>query len=214
MPGTYQKYEKGIIMRVVLASGSPRRKELLHRVFDEFEIITSKIDEREIENKIEDKMKGQSCIEIANAMVSELSKQKALDVFNNLDNQDDVMVIGADTTVVLSDEILGKPIDRDDAVRMLRKESLEDQKVITGVSLVCNDKTKTFTETAIVKFYKLDAAQEQRIQEYCDTKDPYDKAGAYGIQALGDKLVESYEGEFENIIGLPVSRLKNELKSF
>jgi len=201
-------------MRVVLASGSPRRKELLKELFDSFDIITSSVDERTIETRIENESKDLDCLEIAEKMVKELSKAKAISVFDSLANNNDTLVIGADTTVALSDEILGKPIDREDAVRMLRKESIEDQKVITGVTLIYNNQIKTFAETSVVIFNKLDDEQEKRIQEYCNTDDPYDKAGAYGIQALGDKLVSSFIGEFNNIVGLPTERLKLELESF
>lgn len=201
-------------MRVVLASGSPRRKELLHEVFEEFEIITSDVDERSIETRIEEELRGSDAVKLAENIVLQLSKAKALAVFEEIGCPKDTLVIGADTAVAVSDEIMGKPIDRGDAVRMLRKLSLEKQYVLTGVSFILNDQLKSFVEVSVVSFNNLDDEQERKIQKYCDTDEPYDKAGAYGIQALGDELVSGYEGDFQNIMGLPVSRIKKELDSF
>ncbi len=198
-------------MRVILASGSPRRKELLKRIFDDFEIITADVDERSIELAIEDELKGQMMQDVAAQMVSALSKAKALAVYEFLGCPKDSLVIGADTAVAVSDEIMGKPKDRDDAVRMLRKLSKEKQYVLTGVSYIKDGKVNSFVETSIVTFNPLDDIQEAKIQKYCDTPEPYDKAGAYGIQLIGDEMVKSVEGDFDNIIGLPVTRLKKEL---
>ncbi|MBO4818920.1 MAG: septum formation protein Maf [Firmicutes bacterium] len=198
-------------MRVILASGSPRRKELLKRIYDEFEVITAPVDERVIEERIEEELKGLPMYEVAGIMVSQLSKAKALAVFEELGCPDGCLVIGADTAVAVSDEIMGKPKDRDDAVRMLRKLSMEKQYVLTGVTVIEGGKLNTFVETSLVYFNPLDEEQERKIQEYCDTPEPYDKAGAYGIQLIGDEIVDHIEGDFDNIMGLPVERLKKEL---
>jgi septum formation protein len=167
--------------------------------------------------------------------VRALSRAKAFDVFDRMERPKDALIIGADTVVCLQNEILGKPKDRDDAVRMLRAQSVEPQRVITGVTLIyncgkkaslscekaccagcCNaaaggTQVRTFTEESLVYFNPLDEAQEARIQAYCDTNEPYDKAGGYGIQLGGIALVDRYEGDVENIIGFPVNRIKQEI---
>ncbi|MBR0417436.1 MAG: septum formation protein Maf [Firmicutes bacterium] len=198
-------------MRVILASGSPRRKELLKRIYDEFEPITAPVDERAIEEGIEEELKGKPMYEVAEAMVLQLSKAKASAVYEMLGCPEDSIVIGADTAVAVSDEIMGKPKDRDDAVRMLRKLSKEKQYVLTGVSIIEKGVLRSFAETSAVYFNPLDEEQERKIQAYCDTEEPYDKAGAYGIQLIGDEMVSRIEGDFDNIMGLPVERLRKEL---
>lgn len=202
-------------MRVVLASASPRRKELLRKIVEEFEVISADVDERIIEKRIEEELEGFDMVCVASEMVKQLSKSKALCVYEKLTKQnDDFVVIGADTAVAVSDEIMGKPKDRDDAVRMLRKLSKEKQYVLTGVTIIKGGEINTFVETSVVVFNKLDDEQEAKIQEYCDTDEPYDKAGAYGIQVIGDKMVDHIEGDFENIMGFPVRRVKAELGAF
>ena len=198
-------------MRVVLASGSPRRKELLRKIFDEFEVITSPVDERVIEEEIEKDLNGLPMPEVASAMVKKLSLAKARAVYEELGRPGGCLVIGADTAVAVSDEIMGKPKDRDDAVRMLRKPSLEKQYALTGVTFIMDGKEKSFVETSLVYFNTLDDEQERKIQSYCDTPEPYDKAGAYGIQLIGDEIVDHIEGDFENIMGFPVERIRKEL---
>jgi len=201
-------------VRIILASGSPRRKELIKKVCDKVEIITADIDERSIETPLLNRFKGASMQDAAAWISMELAFAKAKAVFDMMGCPDDTVVIGADTSVALPDEILGKPKDRDDAVRMLRKESLSPQYVLTGVALIGLGKERKFVVTSKVFFNKLDEAQEKRIQDYCDTNDPYDKAGAYGIQAYADTLVDYFEGDFDNIIGLPAAKLKEELEVF
>ena len=196
---------------MILASGSPRRKELLKGIYDAFEIITAPVDERTIEERIEEELKDLPMYEVAETMVSQLSKAKALAVFEYLGCPKDCLIIGADTAVAVSDEIMGKPKDRDDAVRMLRKLSLEKQYVLTGVTIIKQGHIRSFVETSVVYFNPLDEEQEEKIQRYCDTPEPYDKAGAYGIQLIGDEIVDHIEGDFDNIMGLPVERLKMEL---
>ncbi len=198
-------------MRVILASGSPRRKELLKRIYDAFEVITAPIDERDIEERIEEELEGMPMYDVAAEMVKQLSRAKALAVYEELGCPKDCLLIGADTAVAVSDEIMGKPKDRDDAVRMLRKLSKEKQYVLTGVTIIKDWAVKSFVETSLVYFNPLDEEQEKKIQAYCDTPEPYDKAGAYGIQLIGDEIVDHIEGDFDNIIGLPVERLKKVL---
>ncbi len=201
-------------MRVILASGSPRRRELLKKIYDDFEVMTAPVDERVIEQRIEEELKGLPMYEVASSMVIQLSKAKALAVFEELGCPGGCLVIGADTAVAVSDEIMGKPRDRDDAVRMLRKLSREKQYVLTGVTFIKDREVRSFAETSLVYFNPLDDEQEKKIQDYCDTEEPYDKAGAYGIQLIGDQIVDHYEGSFDNIMGFPVERIRKELGSW
>ena len=218
-------------MRTILASGSPRRRELLGKITEDFEVVTADVDEVSIEKKLERAGGYRSEAELAVRTVRELSRAKALAVFVKTNSPLDTLVIGADTVVALKNEILGKPVDREDAVRMLRAQSMEPQRVITGVTLIlrstdntlacCSEKElsgieistkiRTFTEETLVYFKPLDEAQEKRIQQYCDTDEPYDKAGAYGIQLNGGLLVDHYEGDYDNIVGFPTDRVRDEI---
>ena len=123
-------------MRTILASTSPRRRELIKKITDEFECAASSVDEQSVEESVAEKGGYESEAELAELTVRALSRAKALDVFEKQGKPLDSLVIGADTVVCLSSEILGKPKDRDDAVRMLRAQSLEPQRVITGVTLI------------------------------------------------------------------------------
>ena len=213
-------FEKRVIyaimlyMNIVLASTSPRRRELIKRITDQFTAVAADVDEKAIEDRIEAERGKLTEAQLAEKTVRALSRAKALAVFDALGQPEDTVVIGADTVVALENEILGKPKDRADAVRMLRAQSLEPQQVMTGVTLVYNGLVNTFVEKTLVYFHPLDEAQEARIQAYCDTEEPYDKAGAYGIQQNGDVLVERYEGDYDNIVGFPVARIKSELDGF
>ena len=199
-------------MKIVLASGSPRRRILLKKIYTDFQIVTSDVDEKTIEDEIKKRLIGIPEPEVAAEMSMELAMAKAKAVFVQLGCPEETLVIGSDTSVALPDEILGKPKDRDDAVRMLRKESLDPQYVITGVALISSEKEVKFFESSKVVFHYLDTEQEERIQRYCDTDEPYDKAGAYGLQDHADSLVDYFEGDFDNIVGLPVDRLKKEIE--
>lgn len=203
-------------MNIVLASTSPRRRELIKRITEHFTAVAADVDEKSIEECIEKERGSLTEAQLAEKTVRALSKAKALAVFSQLGQPGDTVVIGADTVVALENEILGKPADRNDAVRMLRAQSMEPQQVFTGVTLILKGSetlVRTFTEKTLVHFKKLDEAQEARIQAYCDTEEPYDKAGAYGIQGGANVLVEGYEGDFNNIIGFPVDRVKKEIAS-
>jgi len=204
-------------MRIVLASTSPRRRELIKKITEDYTAVSADVDEKSIEEKIAREGGYSSEAQLAELTVSALSKAKALAAFNDLGRPEDTLVIGADTVVALEHEILGKPKDRDDAVRMLRAQSREPQQVMTGVTLIIKEqgggeKIRTFTEKSLVYFHPLDEAQEARIQAYCSTDEPYDKAGAYGIQLNGGVFVESCSGDYDNIVGFPVERIKSEIQ--
>ena len=211
--------------KVYLASGSPRRKELMHKITNDFEIIIPEVDERAIEERFE----KQFCVnepnhapmqDIARVICMELASAKANEVKRILEERGEknYLIIGCDTSVAIPDEILGKPKDRADAVRMLRAESENIQYVISGVSIIrdCDDpdncETK-FTATTEVHFNPLTEEQEAKIQAYCDTKEPYDKAGAYGIQLYGDGFVNKIIGSYDNVVGFPVEKIIKNLKN-
>ena len=188
----------------------------MKRITESFEAVAADVDEAAIEEKLEASRGSLTEAQLAEKTVRALSKAKAMAVFDAMERPEDTLVIGADTVVALEHEILGKPKDRADAVRMLRAQSMEPQQVFTGVTLILKGSevlVRTFTEKTLVHFKALDEAQEARIQAYCDTEEPYDKAGAYGIQGGANVLVEGYEGDFNNIIGFPVDRVRQEIAS-
>ena len=174
-------------MKIILASNSPRRKELLTAHNIQFEVIPSNITETLDSN----------LTPVENVM--RLAKEKALDVYQK--NQT-TPILAADTIVVYNNEILGKPIDKEDAFRMLKLLSGKTHEVITGVAFISEKGITTDYEVSKVTFKEI---SDQDIVDYIDTKEPMDKAGSYAIQGIGAKLVESYEGEFDNIVGLPMN---------
>lgn len=195
--------------RLILASASPRRRELLSLITNNFEIITKEVDERAAEIEMENN--GVPAVRVSEGLA--LLKAKA--VFDELpeDEKKQVLVIGADTSVILDNEIFGKPVDKEDAVSMLTRLSGRKHVVATGVALITSEKTKCFTEETLVEFFELDQHQKDLIERYCSTDEPYDKAGAYGIQNGGALLVRKIDGDFSNVVGLPVPRLAREIES-
>lgn len=188
----------GIIMkeRLILASGSPRRRELLENLRIPFSVIVSEIEEIIDPN-----------LSPAETVMS-LALQKAEAV---AENYRDVYVMGADTVVVLDGQILGKPKDEADAIDMLKKLSGRAHDVFTGVALVHGTENHLFYERTKVTFWDL---SEQEIYKYAGTKEPLDKAGAYGIQGFGSLLVKEIHGDYFSVVGLPVARTVRELRAF
>ena len=178
---------------IILASKSPRRQELLHHITDDFEVIVSTVDEILPKDIVPEE-----------APVY-LSRIKAQAVAGE---HPDRVVIGADTVVILDGEVLGKPRDEDDAVRMLRALSGKVHTVVTGCTILSGRQIASFSDRTSVEFYAL---SDREIEEYIATGEPFDKAGAYGIQGKGSVLVKRIEGDFFNVMGLPVGRLKREL---
>ncbi|MBR3278327.1 MAG: septum formation protein Maf [Lachnospiraceae bacterium] len=193
--------------RIILASASPRRRELLSLVTDRFEIITADIDERDAEIRM--KEEGVPALKVS----ERLAEIKAKAVFDSLTEKerDDAVVIGADTSVILDGVIYGKPADRTDAERMLSSMSGKTHVVATGVALFSGKEKRTFTEETRVVFNELDDYQKALISAYCDSRSPFDKAGAYGIQDKGALLIKGIDGDYSNVVGLPVARLAREL---
>lgn len=210
-------------VRLVLASASPRRRELLSQIGLEFTVMPSTKEENAKTTE-------------AGALVQELSRQKAVDIWEqlsggqgqNLDadqeqiseetqepnlngkRQPELLVIGADTVVCCEGKILGKPHSREAAAEMLTALQGRSHEVYTGVTLYSQSETVTFFECTQVEFYPM---TEVEISEYIDSKEPMDKAGAYGIQGLGARFVKGIRGDYNNVVGLPVGRLYQELKS-
>ena len=194
---------------LILGSASPRRRELLSLITEDFTIKLADIDERALETDLE--TRNVPALEVS----EELASAKAHAVFETLDEDSRAssIVIGADTSVILDDEIYGKPESEEDAKRMLTNLSGRKHVVATGVSLVYEGGEKRFTDVSLVEFYPLDDYQRNVIARYVESGDPMDKAGAYGIQSGGALLVKGIEGDFLNVVGLPVARLARELSS-
>ena len=210
-------------VRLVLASASPRRRELLSQIGLEFTVMPSTKEENAKTTE-------------AGALVQELSRQKAVDIWEQLSGdqgqnpdadqeqiseetqepnlngkrQPELLVIGADTVVCCEGKILGKPHSREAAAEMLTALQGRSHEVYTGVTLYSQSETVTFFECTQVEFYPMTEAE---ISDYIDSKEPMDKAGAYGIQGLGARFVKGIRGDYNNVVGLPVGRLYQELKS-
>jgi len=183
-------------MNIILASASPRRKEILENANVKFDVVKSTIDEVILDQ------------ELPSQVVMRLAFEKCMDIASK--NKND-LVIGADTIVVLDDIILGKPKDKEDATSMIKKLSGKTHQVITGISLVNLSVNKKIIDYVVsnVKFKDL---SEEDIKDYIQTNESLDKAGSYGIQGYGAILVEEIQGDYFNIVGLPISRLSDLLK--
>ena len=195
--------------RIILASASPRRRELLSLVTDNFEILTADVDERAAEIRMEEE--GVPALKVS----EHLAEIKAKAVFDTLteEKKENSVVIGADTSVILDNIIFGKPADRNEAVNMLSLLSGHTHVVATGVAVFEGRNKKTFTEETLVEFNELDDYQKALIEAYIDTGSPFDKAGGYGIQDMGALLVKRIDGDYANVVGFPVSRLARELSN-
>jgi len=179
--------------RLILASGSPRRRELLTRMGYTFEIIVPDVDEN---------VSGH-----AREVVGILSRRKAEAIANN---EDHGIVIASDTLVSLSGEALGKPHDEADAHRMLRMLSGQTHEVFTGVTIIDAASGKSETQVVRTGVIFRDLSDEE-IQAYISTGEPMDKAGAYAIQGGAHGFVEGFEGSYENVIGFPVDEIREML---
>lgn len=174
--------------RLVLASQSPRRAELLQRLGLEFEVRPADIDETYIDH------------EMPADHAERLAREKALAVIRE---RPDALVVGSDTIVILDNDVLGKPADEAEALRMLARLSGREHEVFTAVAVVHGERTESALERVKVRFRRLD---RRECEEYVATGEPLDKAGAYGIQGFGSALVESIEGDYFAVMGLPVVR--------
>lgn len=182
--------------KIILASASPRRKELMELAGYDFEVICADI----VEVVPEEAMPQE--------VVMSLALQKAQAVAAE---HKEAVVIGSDTVVALDGKILGKPPSEQEACEMLRSLSGRTHKVFTGVAIVCGGKVKNFFDETDVEFYSLG---DDEIKKYVATGEPTDKAGAYGIQGKGSVLVKRINGDFFSVMGLPIAKLYREMSDF
>lgn len=184
-------------MKIVLASASERRQELLHRLVSEFSILVSSFDETSVklEDNIEEYVKN-IALGKANAIKDEVSK--------------DSIIISADTVVTLDDKVLGKPKDRDEAYSMVKSLSGRSHKVYSGIVVLNNLNGEIIKEALCTEVTFSDLCEDD-IAKYIDSDEPYDKAGAYGIQGNGALFVKEIKGCYYNVVGLPLNKLKEML---
>jgi septum formation protein len=177
-------------MKLILASASPRRRELLAAAGFTFTVQTADIDE------------SQRAGEDPITYTTRLALEKAQAIFNALPEKEGIIVLGADTTVALDDTMLGKPVDVEDAQRMLHALSGRAHSVTTGIAVISSAKSCTHAETTKVFFEPM---TEDEIAKYVATGEPLDKAGAYGIQGRASRWISRIEGDYSNVVGLPIA---------
>ena len=178
---------------IILASASPRRKEILELADLKFDVMPS--DAQEITTKT-----------APNELVMELASIKAKDIYKKSEKQS--MIVGADTVVAYQGQILGKPADEADAKRMLTMLSGQTHEVYTGVCVIEDEKIKTFYEETKVTFYEI---SDEQIDHYIKTGEPMDKAGSYGIQGKAAVFIKGIEGDYYNVVGFPIARFLQEI---
>ena len=185
-------------LKYVLASGSLRRQELLHRIVDDFEILVSDFDEDSVafNGNVEE-------------YVINLAKGKALSTKECL--QENAIIIAGDTIVVLEDKILGKPKNEEDAYNMLQNLSGKTHRVYSGIVLI-NMYNNKIEEASLYTEVRISNLSDEEIRDYIKTGEPLDKAGAYGIQGFGGVFVEGINGCYYNVVGLPLNLLNKMLK--
>lgn len=190
---------------IILASASPRRKELLERIGLKFEVVKS-----DFEEKFDPKLDFHTLAE-------RLSLGKAKAVAKRFKNSTPILsgsiIIAADTLIIANREVLGKPKDKNDAKNMLNKLSGKMHLVITGFTIIDTQSKKTITKSDETKVYMRKITNKE-IENYIKTKEPFGKAGAYAVQEKGSVFVEKIEGDFFNVVGLPIFALMKELKKF
>ena len=185
-------------LKLVLASSSPRREEILEQLNLKFTIVPSKIDE--------DNFDSSDPVEL----VRKLAEEKARSVSQLVE---DAIIIAADTVVVHNDQILGKPSGKLDAKKMLKKLSSDQHQVITGVAVLNSSSGESHVDYNITEV-KMTALTEQEINNYVDTGEPLDKAGSYAIQGFGGLFVEEIKGSYYSVMGLPIHQLAKLLDKF
>jgi septum formation protein len=181
-------------VRLILASASPRRAELLRSAGYDFEIHAVDIDERS--------KPGEPPAEYVERLAKEKSSRRMADVVSGFSRTGDVVVLGADTAVVVGETILGKPHDAEDAARMLRRLSGRSHQVMTGVCLQTTQRSVSHVEISSVTFAQL---TEDQIAWYVASGEGLDKAGAYAIQGLASRFIPRIEGSYSNVVGLPIA---------
>jgi len=185
-------------MKIVLASNSPRRKELLHQIFDEFDVIKSNFDEDKTKEKDPEDL------------VQILSLKKAEEVFDRIQNKEnELLVIGGDTLVYFDKEILGKPKDEKDGFNTLKRLQGNKNEVYSAFTIIFKKGNKTIKETHLSKStVTMKSMPDEEIEEYIKTGEPMDKAGSYAVQGIGSKFIEKIEGSYSSVVGLDIEKLK------
>lgn len=182
--------------QLILASGSPRRRELMTMAGLQFTVLSSEVPEIVPENMPPEQQPEYLAALKAGAVLAE---------------HEDALVVGSDTGVFLDGEMLGKPGSPEEAADMLRRLSGREHQVYTGVCLASAEKTESFTSVTRVEFYEL---SEEEIRTYVACGEPMDKAGAYGIQGRGCRLVKRIEGDYFTVMGLPIAEVVRRLERF
>lgn len=182
-------------MKIVLASASPRRKELISLICEGVEIRPAECDET-----LPEGIGARDAVEYLSKIKNDAARKLSAE---------NEMVISADTVVAVDDKILGKPVDKSDARRMISLLNGRTHQVYTGVTISFENNVITFSEKTDVTFFQL---TNEEIESYISTSEPYDKAGAYGIQGKASLLVSGINGDYFNVVGLPVARLNRALK--
>ncbi|WP_064616558.1 nucleoside triphosphate pyrophosphatase [Streptobacillus moniliformis] len=188
-------------MKIYLASSSPRRKEILSMIINNFEIHVPKFDENEFNKKtnIKDPIE----------LTLKLAEEKAVTAFNELKGIKDKLIISADTIVYFNKKIYGKGTNKEKSLKMLYELNNNVHEVITGVCIIYDDDIIKFTCKTKVYFAN---NSKETIEYYINNLSPFDKAGAYGIQDAGSILIEKIEGSYHNVMGLPIREVFNELR--
>jgi len=183
-------------MKIILASASPRRRELMKMITEDFTAVSADIDETVPQNV--------NTLEVSEYIAERKAKAVA-------EKYPDDVVIGCDTTVIYGSKIFGKPATHEDCTEVLEYLSGKTHQVVTGCTIVQGNKTVSFSVVTDVSFRELSFDE---IGDYAMTSEPYDKAGGYGIQGKGALFIEKINGDYYNVVGLPVCRLNQELKKF
>lgn len=183
-------------MHYILASASPRRQELFHKITDDFTVQPAEVEE----TIPPDVLPEDVAVYLSHIKADAVSK-----------NNPNAIVIGCDTIVLLEEQVLGKPHSPEEAKAMLQTLSGKTHQVITGTTVTDGSRTVTFSSETAVTFYPLSEAE---IDAYLATGEPFDKAGAYGIQGKGSLLIHSIQGDYFTVMGLPVARLSRVLRQF
>lgn len=181
-------------MKIILASSSPRRRELMHYITDDFDVCTTNEDEILPENL--DPYYAAEYLSLKKAAAA--SKHHPENI-----------VIGCDTVIILNGKIIGKPKDSVNAFNILRAISGKQHDVVTGCTIICKGKIYSFSQKTSVMFYNI---SDNEIEEYIASGEPFDKAGGYGIQGKGALFIKGIEGDYYNVMGLPIAALAKKLK--
>lgn len=194
--------------KLILASQSPRRKDLLAMITTDFEVQVADIDEKAIANELLQNNADQPFLALATQLVEELAKKKAEKIFAL---NPDSIVIGADTVVLDDHRILGKPADEADAYATLRSYFGKKHSVVTGVHIVTDTSQRTFSVKSEVEFWEWSETIDKQVWTYIRSGSPMDKAGAYGIQDMPSIWIKEVSGNYSSIIGLPISYVNQAL---